>query len=212
MIPLNLRDFGFPSDYFLQRESTISRNRGLERREVEVFQSHKTWKNEPSYTFQDGFQQKPFRNSLHRTVYYNLSNLQRTSPMQNSRQGTQPRIALEKTCRKYSKDSPQRDILQRTYHRRAIEAGRAYSESLRLTRSGQPTKLPSSLTQFRNQQTSGQEAPYFPIPGDIQDRERIIVKEQDFFQPEAERVRPYETEIIGPSERIAKKRKTWKYF
>ncbi|MBW0569532.1 hypothetical protein O181_109247, partial [Austropuccinia psidii MF-1] len=80
MIPPHFRDFGVPRNHSLQRESTISRNRSLQRREVEVVQSHKIWKSGPSYTFQNGFQQQNFRNDLHRTAYYNPSNLQRTSP------------------------------------------------------------------------------------------------------------------------------------
>ncbi|MBW0536912.1 hypothetical protein O181_076627 [Austropuccinia psidii MF-1] len=118
MIPPHFRDFGFPKDYFLQIESTI---RGLERREVEVVQSHNTWKNEFSYTFQDGFQQQNSRNGLHRTVYSNPSNLQRTSPMEDGRQGIQPRVSLERTCRKYSEYFTQRDIIQSTYHQREIK-------------------------------------------------------------------------------------------
>ncbi|MBW0526132.1 hypothetical protein O181_065847 [Austropuccinia psidii MF-1] len=118
MIPPHFRDFVFPRDYFVQRESTI---RGLERREVKVFQSHNTWKNELSYTFQDGFQQQNSRNGLHRTVYFNPSNLQRTSPMEDVRQVIQPRVPLEGTCRKYSEYFTQRYIIQRAYHRREIE-------------------------------------------------------------------------------------------
>ncbi|MBW0557878.1 hypothetical protein O181_097593 [Austropuccinia psidii MF-1] len=94
--------------------------------------------------------------------------------MENGRQGIQPRVPLERTCRKYSEEFPQRDILQRTYNRREIEPDCLYYESFRLTRSGQPAKLPSGCKPLRHQKTSGQESPYFPIPGNIQDRERII--------------------------------------
>ncbi|MBW0574236.1 hypothetical protein O181_113951 [Austropuccinia psidii MF-1] len=150
MIPPHFRDFGVPRDYSLQRELTIIRNRGLGRREVEVAQSHKAWKNGPSYTFQNGFQQQTSRNHFHRIDYCNPSNLQRTSPIENGRQGNQPRVPLERTCRNYSEYFPQRDILQRTYHRRAIEPKRSYSDSFRLTRSGQPTKPPSGVTSLRH--------------------------------------------------------------
>ncbi|MBW0572303.1 hypothetical protein O181_112018 [Austropuccinia psidii MF-1] len=135
MITPHFRDFGVPGDYSFQRESTISRNRVLERREVEVAQIHKTWQNGPSYTFQNGFQQQTSRNYFHRTVYSKTSNLQRTAPMGNGRQGIEPRVPLERNCRKYSEDFPQRNILQRAYHRRAIEPERSYSDSFRLTRS-----------------------------------------------------------------------------
>ncbi|MBW0585339.1 hypothetical protein O181_125054 [Austropuccinia psidii MF-1] len=53
MIPPHSKDFGFPRDYSLQRETTISWKRGLEKREFEVVQSHNTWKDEPPYTFQN---------------------------------------------------------------------------------------------------------------------------------------------------------------
>ncbi|MBW0522741.1 hypothetical protein O181_062456 [Austropuccinia psidii MF-1] len=139
MIPPDFRDFGVPKDYSLKRQSTIIRNRGLERREAEVVQSHKTWKNELSYTFQDGFQQQTSRNGLHRIVYSNLSNLPRNSPMENGRQGIQPRVPLQRTCRKYSEDFPQRDILQRTYHRKEMEPEITYSDPFRLMRIGNPT-------------------------------------------------------------------------
>ncbi|MBW0464832.1 hypothetical protein O181_004547 [Austropuccinia psidii MF-1] len=120
--------------------------------------------------------------------------------MDNGRQGIQPRVSLERTFRKYSEYFP-----QRTYHRREIEPEGWYSDSFRLTSSVQPTKLSSGFTPLRHQQTSGQESPFFPITGNIQDRERIIGQEQDFFQQEEERVRSYDPEIFGPAERSTKK-------
>ncbi|MBW0556794.1 hypothetical protein O181_096509 [Austropuccinia psidii MF-1] len=42
MIPPHSKDFGFPRDLSLQREKMISWNRGLEKREVAVVQSHNT--------------------------------------------------------------------------------------------------------------------------------------------------------------------------
>ncbi|MBW0521119.1 hypothetical protein O181_060834 [Austropuccinia psidii MF-1] len=159
MIPHHFRDFGVPKDYSLQRESTIIRNRGLERREVEVVQSHKTWQNEPSYTFQDVVQQQASRNGLHRIVYSNPSTLQRNFPMKNGRQGIQPRVSLQRTCRKYSEDFPQRDILQRTYNRKEMEQEITYLDPFRLMRTGNPTRLPSGITPLRHQQISDQESP-----------------------------------------------------
>ncbi|MBW0498719.1 hypothetical protein O181_038434 [Austropuccinia psidii MF-1] len=72
-------------------------------------------------------------------------------------------------------------------------------------KSCKPTKLPSGFTLLRHQQTSGQESPYFPIPGNIQDRERIIGQEQDIFQPEEKKVTPYDPETVGTAERSTKK-------
>ncbi|MBW0547526.1 hypothetical protein O181_087241 [Austropuccinia psidii MF-1] len=105
----------------------------------------------------NGFQQQKYRNGFHRTVYSNPSNLQRTSPMDNGRQGIQPRVPLERTCRKYAEYFPQRDILQRTYNRREIEPEITYSDSFRHIRSGNPTKLPSGFTPLRHHQISDQE-------------------------------------------------------
>ncbi|MBW0547239.1 hypothetical protein O181_086954 [Austropuccinia psidii MF-1] len=131
----------------------------MERREVEVVQSHKTWQNEPSYTFKDGLLQQTSRNGLHRNFYSNPSNLQRASPMENGRQGIQPRAPLARTWGKYLEYFPQRDIFQRTYHKQEIEIEGAYSEFFILRGSGQPIKLPTGFTPLRNQQTSDQESP-----------------------------------------------------
>ncbi|MBW0576372.1 hypothetical protein O181_116087 [Austropuccinia psidii MF-1] len=106
MIPPHSKDFGSPRDYSLQRETAISWNRGLEKREVEVVQSHNTWQDEPPYTFQDRFKQKTSRNGLHRTVCSNPSNFPRTSTMGNGRPGIQTRFPLQRTCRKYSENFP----------------------------------------------------------------------------------------------------------
>ncbi|MBW0491285.1 hypothetical protein O181_031000 [Austropuccinia psidii MF-1] len=95
------------------------------------------------------------------------------------RQGIQTRFPLQRTCRKYSEDFPQRDILQRTYHRQEMEPEITYSNPLRLMRTDR-----------------------------IQERKRIIGQEQHFFQPEAERVRSYDPQIVGPVARSTKKQKT----
>ncbi|MBW0588934.1 hypothetical protein O181_128649 [Austropuccinia psidii MF-1] len=80
-----------------------------------------------------------------------------------------------------------------------------YSDPLRLMRTGNPTRLPGGFKPLRNQQISDQESPYFPIPDRIQERKGIIGQEQDFFEPEAERVRSYDPEICGPVARSTKK-------
>ncbi|MBW0496782.1 hypothetical protein O181_036497 [Austropuccinia psidii MF-1] len=125
--------------------------------------------------------------------------------MENERLGIKYRVPLERTCRKYSEDFPQRDILQRTYHRREIEPEITYSDSFRLIRSGNPTKILSCFKPLRHQQISDQESPYFPIPGKIQESKRIIGKEKDFFQPEGERVTSYYPQLVGPAKRSTKK-------
>ncbi|MBW0546321.1 hypothetical protein O181_086036 [Austropuccinia psidii MF-1] len=208
MIPPHSKDFGFPRDYSLQRETTISWNRGLEKREVEVVKSHNTWKNEPSYTSQDGFQQKAYRNGLHTIAYSNPENLQRTSPMKNGRQGIEPRAPLRRACRKYSEDFPQRYILERLYHKKEIEPEITYYDPFRFMRTGNPIRLPSGFTPLRHQEISDQDSPYFPITDRIQERKRITAQEQDFFQPEAERVRSDDPEIVGPVAINTKKQQT----
>ncbi|MBW0482630.1 hypothetical protein O181_022345 [Austropuccinia psidii MF-1] len=84
--------------------------------------------------------------------------------------------------------------------RRTTDPDRAYSDSFRLTRS-RPKQLSSGFTPFRNQQISGQESPFFTIPGSFQEKTRIQGKNQDLFQPKAERVRPNDPEAVGLGER-----------
>ncbi|MBW0470884.1 hypothetical protein O181_010599 [Austropuccinia psidii MF-1] len=69
-----------------------------------------------------------------------------------------------------------------------------------LTRS-RPNQLSSGFTPFRNQQISGQESPFFTIPGSFQEKTRIQGQKQDVFQPKAERVRPNDPEYVGLGER-----------
>ncbi|MBW0503623.1 hypothetical protein O181_043338 [Austropuccinia psidii MF-1] len=85
-----------------------------------------------------------------------------------------------------------------------MEPERAYSDSFRLTSSGKPTKLPSGFTPLRNQHISDQES-LFLIPGSIQERDRIMGQEKYFFQPESERVIPYDPENVVSGERSTKK-------
>ncbi|MBW0462521.1 hypothetical protein O181_002236 [Austropuccinia psidii MF-1] len=78
-------------------------------------------------------------------------------------------------------------------YRRTAEPDRAYSDSFRLTRS-RPNQLSSDLPQFRNQQISGQESPFFTIPGSSQENTRKQGQKQHLFQPKTERVRPNDPE------------------
>ncbi|MBW0574135.1 hypothetical protein O181_113850 [Austropuccinia psidii MF-1] len=99
--------------------------------------------------------------------------------MGNGRQGIQTRFPLQRTCRKYLENFPQRDILQRTYHRQEMEQETTHSDPLRIMRTDR-----------------------------IQERKKIIRQEQYFFQKEAERVRSYDPEIVGPAARSTKKQQT----
>ncbi|MBW0566638.1 hypothetical protein O181_106353 [Austropuccinia psidii MF-1] len=87
-------------------------------------------------------------------------------------------------------------------YRRTMEPESAYFNSLMLTRSGKPNQLPNDFTPLRIQQISGKEKPFFSILGIFQEKARIKRKEQDFFQPEAERVRPNYIEVVRASDII----------
>ncbi|MBW0544017.1 hypothetical protein O181_083732, partial [Austropuccinia psidii MF-1] len=63
--------------------------------------------------------------------------------------------------------------------------------------------LSSGFTPFRNQQISGQESPFFTIPGSFQEKTRIKGKKQDYLQLEEERVRPNDPEAVVFGERSA---------
>ncbi|MBW0463380.1 hypothetical protein O181_003095 [Austropuccinia psidii MF-1] len=144
----------------------------------------------------------------------------------------QPSIPLGRTWSNFPEYMSQRDTLQRPYlnhqrleshhtvktsgaevnqdkgepshypsYRRTADPERAYSDSFWLTRSI-PDQLSSSFTPFRNQQISGQESPFFTIPGSFQEKTRIQGKKQDLFQPKAERIRPNDSEAVELGERI----------
>ncbi|MBW0561272.1 hypothetical protein O181_100987, partial [Austropuccinia psidii MF-1] len=152
---------------------------------------------------------------------------------QHGQQEVQPGISLGRTWSKSPEDLSQRDRLQRpdgnyqrleSYHavqtpggkgtedkgksshypsyRRTVNPGRAYSDSFRIT-SIRPNQLSSGFTPFRNQQISGQESPFFTIPGGFQDKTRKQGQEQNLLQPEEEGARPYDSEAVGFGKRSA---------
>ncbi|MBW0497346.1 hypothetical protein O181_037061 [Austropuccinia psidii MF-1] len=139
---------------------------------------------------------------------------QRFISMEHGKQEVQPGILLVRTWIKLPEDSSQRDRLQRSYgnhqrleshqavqtpggegkqdkgesshypsYRITADPDRAYSDSFRLPRSS-PNKLSSGFTPFRNQQISGQESPFFTIPGNFQEKTRIQGQRQDHLQQE----------------------------
>ncbi|MBW0518968.1 hypothetical protein O181_058683 [Austropuccinia psidii MF-1] len=146
--------------------------------------------------------------------------------MEHEQQEVQPGIALGRTWSKIPEDMSQRDGLQIPYgnhqrleshqafqtpggeekqdkgelnhypsYRRTADPDRAYSESFRLTRRS-PNQLSSGFIPFRNQHISGQESPFFTIPGNFQQKTRIQGQKQDHLQPEEERVRPYDPKAV----------------
>ncbi|MBW0517339.1 hypothetical protein O181_057054 [Austropuccinia psidii MF-1] len=153
--------------------------------------------------------------------------------MEHGQKKVQPGKSLGRTWRKLPEYLSQRDRLQRSYgnnqrleshqevqtpggegkqdngesrhhlsYRRTAYPERAYSDSFRITRS-RPNHLSSGFTPFRNQQISGQESPFFTIPGSFQEKTTIQGQKQDHLQPEEERVRPNDPEAFGFGERSA---------
>ncbi|MBW0543532.1 hypothetical protein O181_083247 [Austropuccinia psidii MF-1] len=151
--------------------------------------------------------------------------------MEHGQQEVQPGIPLGRSWSKFPEDLSQRDRLQRTYgnqqrleshqefqtpggegkqakgesrrypsYRITTDPDREYSDSFRLTRS-RPNQLSSGFTPFRNQQISGQESPFFTIPGSFHEKTRTQGQKHDLFLPTAERVRPNYPEALGIGER-----------
>ncbi|MBW0520879.1 hypothetical protein O181_060594 [Austropuccinia psidii MF-1] len=87
-------------------------------------------------------------------------------------------------------------------YRGTADPDREYSDSFRLTRS-RANQLSSGFKPFINQQISGQESPFFKIPGSFQEKTRIQGQKQDHLETEEERVRPYDPEAVGFGERSA---------
>ncbi|MBW0475769.1 hypothetical protein O181_015484 [Austropuccinia psidii MF-1] len=152
---------------------------------------------------------------------------QRFISMEHGQQEVQPGIPLGRTWSKIPEDMSEGDRLQRPYgnhqsleshqevqtpggegkqdkgesshylsYQRTAYPDRAYSDSFRLTRS-RPNQLSSGFITFRNQQISGQESPFFTIPGSFQEKTRIQGQKQDHLQPKEERVRPNDPEAVG---------------
>ncbi|MBW0535307.1 hypothetical protein O181_075022 [Austropuccinia psidii MF-1] len=67
-------------------------------------------------------------------------------------------------------------------YRRTVNPDGTYSDSLRLTRR-RPNQLSFGFTPFRNPQISGQESPFFTIPGSFQEKKRKQGQEQSLLQP-----------------------------
>ncbi|MBW0463253.1 hypothetical protein O181_002968 [Austropuccinia psidii MF-1] len=156
---------------------------------------------------------------------------QRPFSREHGQQEVQPSIPLGQPWSRFPEDISQRDRLQRPYgnhkmleshkavqtsggeanqdkgesshypsYRRTADPDRVYTDSFRLTRI-RPNQLSSSLTPFSNQQISGQQSPFFTIPGSFQEKTRIQGQKQDLFQPKAERVRHNDPEDFEIGER-----------
>ncbi|MBW0471480.1 hypothetical protein O181_011195 [Austropuccinia psidii MF-1] len=151
--------------------------------------------------------------------------------MEHGKQEIQPRFTLGTAWSRLSEDMSQRDTPQRPNgnnqrmeshqeaqtlggkgsqdkgelshypsHTRTTEPERAYSDPFSLTRS-KTTRFSSRFTPLRHQQIIDQKSLFFAIPGTLQEKKMLKREKQDFFQPEAERVRPHSVEAVGFSER-----------
>ncbi|MBW0491381.1 hypothetical protein O181_031096 [Austropuccinia psidii MF-1] len=147
--------------------------------------------------------------------------------MEHGQQEVPPGISLGRTLSKLPEDLSQRDILQRPYdnhqrleshqevqtprgegkqdkgesshyprYRRTTNPDRAHSDSVSLTKSSS-NQLSSGFQPFRHQQVSGQESPFFTLPGSFQEKTRTQGQKQDLFSPKAERVKPNDPETVG---------------
>ncbi|MBW0491412.1 hypothetical protein O181_031127 [Austropuccinia psidii MF-1] len=129
---------------------------------------------------------------------------QRPFPMEHGQQEVQPGIPLGRTWSMLPEDVSQRDRLQRPYgnHQRleSHQAVQTPGDSFTLRRS-RPNQLSSGFKPLRNKQISGQDSPFFTIPGSFQEETRIQGPKQDHLQPKEERVRPNYPEAVGFGER-----------
>ncbi|MBW0475427.1 hypothetical protein O181_015142 [Austropuccinia psidii MF-1] len=159
---------------------------------------------------------------------------QRFISMDHEQQEVQPGISVDRTWTKLPEYLSQIDRLQRPFdnhqrlesHQRVLNPGgevkqdkgesshyssyrrttdpeRAHSDCFRLTSSG-PNHLSSGFPPFRNQQISGQESPFFTLPGSLQEKTTTQGQKHYLFSLKAERVRPNDPETFGLGERGTK--------
>ncbi|MBW0478563.1 hypothetical protein O181_018278 [Austropuccinia psidii MF-1] len=135
--------------------------------------------NHTHYAIHFSIQQEPQTRGLerHGSSFSAPPTPQRFISMEHAQQEVQPGISLGRTWSKLPQDLSQRDRLQRPY--------------------GNHQKLESY------QEISGQESPFFTIPGHFQEKTRIQGQKQDHLQLEEERVRPNDPEAVGLGERSA---------
>ncbi|MBW0490123.1 hypothetical protein O181_029838 [Austropuccinia psidii MF-1] len=209
MSPVHLRNLGFQRNKPEDRED-LSRTRRLGRGHLGHsggWQDTEGNNTHPAIHFP--IKQEPQTRGLER---YGSSSSAPPTPqkfilMEHGQQEVKLGIPLGRTWSKFPEDLSQRDTLQRPYgnhQRRTADPDRAYSDFLRLTRI-KPNKLSSVFTTFRNPQISGQESPFFAIPGRFQEKTRIQGKKQDHLQPEEEGIRPNDPATVGFGERSTQK-------
>ncbi|MBW0527756.1 hypothetical protein O181_067471 [Austropuccinia psidii MF-1] len=184
MSPVHLRNLGFQSNQPEDREG-LSRTRRPGGGHV----GHSGgWQdiegNHTHSAIQFQIQQEPQARGLER--YGSSSSApptpQRTFPMKHGQQEVQLSITLGRTWSNLPEDMSQIDILERPY-----------GNHLR----SRPNQLSSGFTPLRNQQISGQESPFFTIPGSFQEKTRKQGQGKNLLQPEEERVRTHDPEAVG---------------
>ncbi|MBW0500163.1 hypothetical protein O181_039878 [Austropuccinia psidii MF-1] len=192
MSPAYLRDLGFQRNQPEDREG-LSRTRRPGRRHL----AH------------SGGWQKTEGNHTHTGI--NIP-IQQFISMEHGQQEVQPGISLERTWSKLPEDlsavqtpggEGKQDKGESSHYRsyrRTTDPYRAHLDSFRLTRR-RPNQLSSGFTPFRNQQVSGQESPFFTLPGGFQEKTKTQGKEQDLLSPKAERVRANDPETVGIGKR-----------
>ncbi|MBW0530869.1 hypothetical protein O181_070584 [Austropuccinia psidii MF-1] len=162
---------------------------------------------------------------------------QRFISMDHGQQEVQPGISLGRTWSKFPEDLSQSDRLQGPYgnhqrlesyqevktpggkgtenkggsshylsYRRIANPDRAYSDSFRLTRS-RPNPLSSSFTPFRNQHISGQESPFFTIPGSFQEKTSKQGQEQTPFNQRRKESDPTIQKLLDLVKEVPKSQK-----
>ncbi|MBW0474975.1 hypothetical protein O181_014690 [Austropuccinia psidii MF-1] len=138
---------------------------------------------------------------------------QRFISMETVQQEVQPGNPLGRTWSKLPEYMSQRDRLQRPYcnnqrleshqavktpggegkqdkgesshypsYRRTADPDREYSDSFRITRR-RPNQISSGFIPLRNRQISGQDSPFFTIPGSFKAKTRIQGQRKDHLQP-----------------------------
>ncbi|MBW0475472.1 hypothetical protein O181_015187 [Austropuccinia psidii MF-1] len=207
MSPVHLRNLGFQRNQPENREC-LSRTRIPGRGHLGQSGGWQdTDRNHTHSAIHFPIQQEPQTRGLER---YGSSSSAPPSPqrfisMDHGQQEVKPGIPLGRTWSKLPEDLSQKDRFQRPYanhQRRTADPDRAYSDYFKLIRS-RPNQLFSGFTPFRNQQISGQESPFFTIPGSIREKTRIQGQKQDHLQPEEDRVRPNDPEAVGFGQRSA---------
>ncbi|MBW0535859.1 hypothetical protein O181_075574 [Austropuccinia psidii MF-1] len=199
MSPAYLRDLGFQRNQPEDREG-LARTRRPGRGHLGHSGGWKNTEGNPTHTaIHIPIKQEPQTRGLER--YGSSSSAPQTPKrfisMDHGQQEVQFGISLGRTWTKLPEHLSQRDRLQRPYdnHQR-LESHQAV-----WTPGGEGKQDKGGFTPFRNPQISGQESPFFTLPGGFQEKTRTQGQKQDLFSPKAERVRPNDPEAVGIGER-----------